>query len=97
MAVTLSDAALLSLPMMTRGVIDTVVRESRVLALLPFEQVVGNSYIYNQESAMSSADVGAPIWSATTVSRSRLSASRSIVLAKLPPWAPKTQLVRKIR
>ena len=34
-----------------------------------------------------SAPVGAPIWSSMTVRRSRSAASRSMVLAKLPPRA----------
>jgi hypothetical protein len=60
MSLTLSDANLLSLPMMTQGVIDTIVRESRILAALPFQDVVGSSYIYNQELTLSTADFYAP-------------------------------------
>jgi hypothetical protein len=44
-----------------------------------------------------SAPVGAPCWSSITVSLSRSCAIRSMVLAKLPPRAAYTQLVRKIK
>ena len=42
------------------------------------------------------AGVGLPTWSATTLRLSRSLARRRMVLTKLPPRAPNTQLVRKI-
>jgi hypothetical protein len=60
MPMTLADSNLLSLPMMTRGVIDTIVKESRILQLLPFQDVVGNSYLYNQELTLSTVEFYAP-------------------------------------
>ena len=43
---------------------------------------------------MARAGVGPPIWSATTLSRSRVSESRSMVFTKLLPAAPYSQAVR---
>lgn len=60
MPMTLADSNLLSLPMMTRGVIDTIVKESKILQLLPFQDVVGNSYLYNQELTLSTVEFYAP-------------------------------------
>lgn len=55
MAVTKSEAAKLTQDMMLRGVIETVVRESSVLAVLPFMQVVGSALTYNWEATMPEA------------------------------------------
>ena len=61
MALTLTEAAKLSNDVVQQGVIETVVRESPVLSLLPFIDMVGNALTYNRENAMASAaffDVG---------------------------------------
>jgi len=55
MAVTLAESAKLSTDLVRQGVIETVIKESPVLANLPFESVVGNAYKYAQENAMASA------------------------------------------
>ncbi len=54
MALTLTEAAKLSNDMLQRGVIETIVKESPILAHLPFLTVEGNSYRYNQESTLGS-------------------------------------------
>ena len=49
MALTLVDAARLSTDMLVRGVIETIVEDSPVLQVLPFETIHGNSLKYNME------------------------------------------------
>ena len=68
MALTLTEAAKLSNDVVLQGVIETVVKESPVLSLLPFIDMVGNALTYNRENAMASAaffDVG-DTWSEST-------------------------------
>lgn len=71
------------------AVIGTV-GEGFLIAALLADEVSG-------EIANKAADVGAHHWSATTLRASRAAASLSMVLAKLPPCTPTTQLVRRIR
>ncbi len=52
MALTLPEAAKLSTDTLQRGVIETFARTSAVLEQLPFMEIVGNSYLYNQEAAL---------------------------------------------
>ncbi len=47
MALTLVDAARLSTDMLVRGVIETIIEDSPVLQVLPFETIHGNSLKYN--------------------------------------------------
>ena len=49
MALTLVDAARLTTDMLVRGVIETVIEDSPVLQVLPFEAIHGNSLKYNME------------------------------------------------
>ena len=49
MAVTLVDAARLTTDLLLRGVIETILEDSPVLQVLPFETVQGNSLKYNME------------------------------------------------
>jgi hypothetical protein len=49
MALTLVDAARLTTDMLVRGVIETVIEDSPVLQVLPFETIHGNSLKYNME------------------------------------------------
>jgi HK97 family phage major capsid protein len=68
MALTLTEGAKLSNDVVLQGVIETVVKESSVLDLLPFVEIVGNALTYNRENAMASAafyDVG-DTWSEST-------------------------------
>src|SRR5690625_3375738 len=52
MALTLPEAAKLSTDILQRGVIETFARESAVLEMLPFMEIEGNSYRYNQEQTL---------------------------------------------
>jgi HK97 family phage major capsid protein len=58
---TKAEAAKLTNDLLLRGVIETVVKESQVLALLPFMEVTGTAVTYNREATMPAAsffDVG---------------------------------------
>lgn len=52
MAITLVESAKLSQDMLQRGVIETMVRTSAVLEVLPFMEIVGNAYTYNQVATL---------------------------------------------
>lgn len=52
MALTLVEAAKLSNDVLQRGVIETFARVSPVLEMLPFMDIAGNSYKYNQEGTL---------------------------------------------
>jgi ribosomal protein S18 acetylase RimI-like enzyme len=52
MALTLVEAAKLSNDVLQRGVIETFARNSAVLEQLPFMEIAGNSYMYNQEQTL---------------------------------------------
>jgi hypothetical protein len=52
MALTLVDAQVLSHDVLQAGVIETIVKESSVLSVLPFQTIEGNSYSYNVEKAL---------------------------------------------
>lgn len=66
MTISKAEAAKLTQDMMLRGVIETVVKESSVLAVLPFMQVVGSALTYNRESTMPEAMFFDPgdVWAA---------------------------------
>jgi hypothetical protein len=81
MALTLTEAAKLSNDVVLQGVVETVVKESRVLDVLPFIEMVGNALTYNRENAMASAaffDVG-DTWSESTPSFTQVSATLKIL------------------
>jgi hypothetical protein len=52
MAITLVEASKLSNDVLQQGVIETFARNSAVLEQLPFMEIAGNSYKYNQESTL---------------------------------------------
>jgi len=54
MALTLVDAQVLSHDVLQAGVIETIVKESSVLSVLPFQTIEGNAYSYNVEKALPS-------------------------------------------
>jgi HK97 family phage major capsid protein len=56
MAFLLADAAKLTQDMLVRGVIETLITESRVLTYLPFMTVLGSAVDYNQELSLPSAE-----------------------------------------
>ncbi len=81
MALTLTEAAKLSNDVVLQGVIETVVKESRVLEALPFIDMVGNALTYNRENAMASAaffDVG-DTWSESTPTFTQVQATLKIL------------------
>jgi hypothetical protein len=51
-AVTLAQSALLSRDDLQRGVLETFVMESVVLDRIPLMEIMGNSYMYNEEGAL---------------------------------------------
>jgi hypothetical protein len=56
MALTLAEAAKLSNDMLLQGVIETIVKESPILRVLPFIEITGNGLTYNQENALPDID-----------------------------------------
>lgn len=61
MAMTKVEAAKLTNDLLLRGVIETIVKESQVLQLVPFMEVTGTAVTYNRETTMPAAsfyDVG---------------------------------------
>lgn len=55
MPLLLAEAAKLSNDMVQRGVIETILEESPMLRAMPFLEIEGNSYKYNQELALGAA------------------------------------------
>jgi hypothetical protein len=52
MALTLTEASKLSQDTLQRGVIETFARTSSILEMMPFMDIAGNAYAYNQEGAL---------------------------------------------
>src|SRR5665811_664261 len=52
MALTLAESALLSENDLQRGVIETFVQSSPILDRIPFLNIEGNAYAYNEEAAL---------------------------------------------
>ncbi len=52
MAMTKLEAAKLTQDLLLRGVIETVVKESALLQILPFMEVTGTAVTYNREATM---------------------------------------------
>jgi hypothetical protein len=81
MALSLADAAKLSNDVVLQGVIETVVKESRVLNVLPFIDISGNALTYNRENGMASAaffDVG-DTWTESTPTFTQVQATLKIL------------------
>jgi hypothetical protein len=68
MSITLTEAAKLSNDVLMQGVIETVIKDSPILQLLPFIDINGNALTYNRETALAAATWYAPLgtWSSTT-------------------------------
>ena len=60
MAMTKAQAATLSNDLLVRGVIETIVKDSMILQLLPFMEVIGTSVRYTREATLPSASFYAP-------------------------------------
>ncbi|MGH2562057.1 MAG: major capsid protein, partial [Thermomicrobiales bacterium] len=55
MALTKVEAAKLTNDMLLRGIIETIVKESSILQVLPFMEVTGTAVTYNREASMPAA------------------------------------------
>jgi hypothetical protein len=81
MSLTLAEAAKLSNDILLQGVVETIVKESPVLQVLPFIEVVGNGLTYNRESALPTIDfydVG-DTWSESTPTFAQVTATLKIM------------------
>jgi HK97 family phage major capsid protein len=81
MALTLAEAAKLTDDLVLRGVIETVISESSVLAVLPFMEVTGTAVTYNRENAPPTVDwydVG-DSWSEDTPTFTQVTATLKIL------------------
>jgi HK97 family phage major capsid protein len=81
MALTKAEAAKLTNDLLTRGVIETIVKESQVLGLLPFMEVTGTAVTYNREATLPAAsfyEVG-DTWTEATPTFTQVSTSLKIL------------------
>ncbi|MBI2864890.1 MAG: phage major capsid protein [Chloroflexi bacterium] len=81
MAMTLTEANKLSNDVLKVGVVEETVKESPVLQMLPFIEIVGNGLTYNRENALANAaffDVG-DSWTESTPTFTQLTASLKIL------------------
>lgn len=56
MALTLTEASKLSNDILLQGVVETIVKESPILRVMPFVEIVGNGLTYNRENALPNID-----------------------------------------
>ncbi len=66
MSVTLAESAKLTTDVLLRGVIETVLKESPILQVMPFVHIEGNGLTYNREKALAAAAWHAPLGDWTT-------------------------------
>lgn len=81
MALTKVEAAKLTNDLLVRGVIETIISDSSVLQLLPFEQVLGTAVTYNRENAAPTVawyDVG-DTWAESTPTFTQVTATLKIL------------------
>jgi len=52
MAITLAEASKLSNDALVVGVYDTLIKESPILQVMPFIEIVGNGLTYNREKTL---------------------------------------------
>jgi HK97 family phage major capsid protein len=81
MALTLAESAKLSLDMLQRGVIETIIEASPILRYLPFVTVEGNSFVYTQESTLPAASFFAVngTWTEATATFTKKTANLAIL------------------
>jgi HK97 family phage major capsid protein len=81
MAMTKTEAAKLTNDVLLRGVIETIVSESSILQLLPFEDVTGTAITYNRENAAPTVDwyAVADTWAESTPTFSQQTAVLKIL------------------
>ena len=56
MSIVLAEASKLSNDILLQGIIETIVKDSPILQLLPFIEIVGNGLTYNKENALPTID-----------------------------------------
>ena len=81
MALTLAEGAKLSNNVVLQGVVETVVKESPVLQVLPFIDITGNALVYNQENTLATAgffNVG-DTWQESTPTFTQLTSTLAIL------------------
>jgi HK97 family phage major capsid protein len=81
MAMTKAEAAKLTQDLLLRGVIETIIKESQVLQLLPFMEVTGTAVTYNREATLPAAsfyDVG-DTWTEATPTFTTVTAALKIM------------------
>jgi HK97 family phage major capsid protein len=81
MAMTKVEAAKLTQDLLLRGVIETIVKESQLLQLLPFLEVTGTAVTYNREATMPAAafyEVG-DTWAEATPTWTQVTAALKII------------------
>ena len=81
MALTLAEASKLSNDILLAGVIETIIKDSPILQVLPFIEIVGNGLTYNRESTAATAsfyDVG-DTWTESTPTFSQVTATLKIM------------------
>ena len=81
MALTLAEANKLSNDVLLQGVIETIIKDSPVLQVLPFIEIVGNGLTYNRENAAPTAGFYAvgDTWTEDTPTFSQVTATLSIL------------------
>jgi hypothetical protein len=81
MAMTKAEAAKLTQDLLLRGVIETIIKESQLLQLLPFMEVTGTAVTYNREATLPAAsffDVG-DTWTEATPTFTTVTAALKIM------------------
>jgi HK97 family phage major capsid protein len=81
MALLIAEAAKLSNDILLKGVIDTVLKESPILRVLPFAEIVGNTLTYNRVNAYPTVAFYAvgDDWAATDPTFTQLTAALAIM------------------
>jgi len=81
MALTLDEAAKLSNDMLLQGVVETIAKDSPILQVMPFIEIVGNGLTYNQEKTLPTIefyDVG-DTWVESTPTFEQITATLKIM------------------
>lgn len=81
MALTKTEAAKLTQDLLLRGVIETIIKESQVLQLLPFMEVTGTAVTYNREATLPAAAFYDPgdTWTEATPTFTQVTAALKIM------------------
>jgi hypothetical protein len=61
MSISLTEASKLSIDILLKGIIETIIKDSPILQELPFIQIVGNSLKYNREKTLPTVGWYAPV------------------------------------